>query len=222
MASIPFRSYKAHYIKPREITIEKIQKKLQENVAEFYWMALDAASHYSFNKSHSFAYADLAAKTVYLKYKYPKEFFLSILECSEFEPDPLEVVNKVSQELDYFNIKLLPPCLYNSDFNFKIEETNIRYGLKSIKGVSDKNLKSLIDFRGFKFNSKYEIFMAAKECGIPINVLSSLIQAGLMDESENNNVKRASRSKLVLEAQSFNLLTDREKRNFTKLGSRLA
>ena len=63
--------------------------------------------------------------------------------------------------------------------------------------------------------------MAAKECGIPINVLSSLIQAGLMDESENNNVKRASRSKLVLEAQSFNLLTDREKRNFTKLGSRL-
>ena len=49
--------------------------------------------------------------------------------------------------------------------------------------------------------------MAAKECGIPINVLSSLIQAGLMDESENNNVKRASRSKLVLEArifQSFN------------------
>ena len=103
-------------------------------------MSLDAASHYSFNKSHSFAYADLAAKTVYLKYKHPREFFLSILECSEFEPDPLEVVNKVSQELDYFNIKLLPPCLYNSDFNFKIEGTNIRYGLKSIKGVSDKNL----------------------------------------------------------------------------------
>ena len=197
------------------------EKKLGKHVADFYWMSLDAASHYSFNKSHSFAYADLAAKTVYLKYKYPKEFFLSILECSEFEPDPLEVVNKVSQELDYFNIKLLPPCLYNSDFNFKIEGTNIRYGLKSIKGVSDKNLKSLIDFRGFKFNSKYEIFMAAKECGIPINVLSSLIQAGLMDESENNNVKRASRSKLVLEAQSFNLLTDREKRNFTKLGPRL-
>ena len=79
----------------------------------------------------------------------------------------------------------------------------------------------LIDFRGFKFNNRYEIFMAAKECGIPINVLSSLIQAGLMDNAKEDNSKKVSRSKLVLEAQSFNLLTDREKRNFTKQASRL-
>ena len=93
-------------------------------------MSLDAASHYSFNKSHGFCLCRSCCKNSLLKYKHPREFFLSILECSEFEPDPLEVVNKVSQELDYFNIKLLPPCLYNSDFNFKIEGTNIRYGFK--------------------------------------------------------------------------------------------
>ena len=197
------------------------QKGLDERVAEFYWISLEASAHYSFNKSHSFAYADLAAKTVYLKYKYPQEFFLSILECSEFEPDPLETISLVSQELKSFKIDLLPPCLYKSDFDFKIEGRDIRYGLRSIKGVSDKNLKSLIDFRGFKFNNRYEIFMAAKECGIPINVLSSLIQAGLMDNAKEDNSKKVSRSKLVLEAQSFNLLTDREKRNFTKQASRL-
>ena len=195
------------------------QKGLDERIAEFYWVSLEASAHYSFNKSHSFAYADLAAKTVYLKYKYPQEFFLSILECSEFEPDPLETISLVSQELKSFKIKLLPPCLYKSDFDFKIEGRNIRYGLRSIKGVSDKNLKSLIDFRGFQFNNRYEIFIAAKECGIPINVLSSLIQAGLMDNTSEDNP--ISRSKLVLQAQSFNLLTDREKRNFSRLAQRL-
>ena len=195
------------------------EKGLDERVAEFYWVSLEASAHYSFNKSHSFAYADLAAKTIYLKYKYPQEFFLSILECSEFEPDPLETISLVSQELKSFKIKLLPPCLYKSDFDFKIEDRNIRYGLKSIKGVSDKNLKSLIDFRGFQFNNRYEIFIAAKECGIPINVLSSLIQAGLMDNTSEDNP--ISRSKLVLQAQSFNLLTDREKRNFSRLAPRL-
>ncbi len=195
------------------------EKGLDERVAEFYWVSLEASAHYSFNKSHSFAYADLAAKTIYLKYKYPQEFFLSILECSEFEPDPLETISLVSQELKSFKIDLLPPCLYKSDFDFKIEGRNIRYGLKSIKGVSDKNLKSLIDFRGFQFNDRYEIFVAAKECGIPINVLSSLIQAGLMDNTSEDNP--ISRIKLVLQAQSFNLLTDREKRNFSRLAPRL-
>ena len=194
-------------------------KGLNERIAEFYWVSLEASAHYSFNKSHSFAYADLAAKTVYLKNKFPQEFFLSILECSEFEPDPLETISLVSQELKSFKIDLLPPCLYKSDFDFKIEGRNIRYGLKSIKGVSDKNLKSLIDFRGFQFNNRYEIFIAAKECGIPINVLSSLIQAGLMDNTSEDNP--ISRSKLVLQAQSFNLLTDREKRNFSKMSPRL-
>jgi len=197
------------------------EKGLDERIAEFYWVSLEASAHYSFNKSHSFAYADLAAKTVYLKYKYPQEFFLSILECSEFEPDPLETISLVSQELKSFKIDLLPPCLYKSDFDFKIEGRDIRYGLRSIKGVSDKNLKSLIDFRGFQFNNRYEIFIAAKECGIPINVLSSLIQAGLMDNAKENSSERLSRSKLVLQAQSFNLLTDREKRNFSRLSSRL-
>lgn len=198
-----------------------IQKGFEQRVAEFYWTSLEASAHYSFNKSHSFAYADLAAKTVYLKYKYPQEFFLSILECSEFEPDPLETISTVSQELSSFKMKLLPPCLYKSDFDFKIEGRDIRYGLRSIKGVSDKNLKSLIDFRGFQFNNRFEIFVAAKECGIPINVLSSLIQAGLMDNAKEDDSKHESRSKLVLQAQSFNLLTDREKRNFTRLAPRL-
>lgn len=187
---------------------------LDSRISDFYWGALQASADYSFNKSHSFAYANLAAKTIYLKYKYPREFFLSVLESSEFEPEPLATIASVNEELGDFGIKLLPPSLFKSSINFKIEDGNIRYGLNSIKGISMKSLESLVDFRGMEFNNKYEVFTAAKECGINISVLAALIQAGTMDNDTDN------RSRLVLEAQAFNLLTDREKRNFVKIGER--
>jgi|TARA_R110000772_G_scaffold268489_1_gene395750 DNA polymerase-3 subunit alpha len=182
---------------------------LGEEICKFYWDALDASANYSFNKSHSFAYAELAAKTVYLKYKYPREFFLSVLESSEFDPDPLGVVSSVHQELDYFGIKLLPPNLFKSKMNFSIEGDDIRYGLNGIKGISSKSKEGLLSFKGSDgFEGKYDVFAAAKNCGINISVLAALIQAGAMDESTNK------RGRLVLEAQAFNILTDREKRNF--------
>jgi DNA polymerase-3 subunit alpha len=187
---------------------------LTEEIADFYWNSLIAASHYSFNKSHSFAYADLAAKTVYLKQKHTQEFFLSVLECAAFDPEPLTTIAGVTEELADFGIKMLPPCLFKSDFDFKIEGDNIRYGLNSIKGISLKAIENLIDFRGIEFSNKYEVFLAAKQCGINISVLAALIQAGTMDHAGKN------RTRMVLEAQTFNLLTDREKRNFCKLGDR--
>jgi DNA polymerase-3 subunit alpha len=184
---------------------------LDEEISDFYWNALQASADYSFNKSHSFAYAELAAKTVYLKYKHPKEFFLSVLESSEFDPEPLSVITSVHEELSDFGVRLLPPSLFKSKINFSIEDNNIRYGLNSIKGISSKSIDGLVSFRGKSFDSKYEVFVAAKECGINISVLAALIQAGAMDESTKT------RSRLVLESQAFNILTDREKRNFILL-----
>jgi DNA polymerase-3 subunit alpha len=198
---------------------DKIYKAAEKNnlrseVADYFWAFVEAAGNYSFNLSHSISYAILAAKTVYLKFKHPKEFFISVLESSQFEPDPLATVAEVNQELRDFNIKLLPPSLEKSQMNFSVEGDNIRYGLNSIKGISEKSLNSLIDFRGKEFMNKYEIFSAAKQSGLNISVLAALIQAGAMEESGKD------RSRTVLECQAFNLLTDREKRNFCKIGER--
>lgn len=166
------------------------------------------------SNSHSASYSTLAAKTVLLKNRYPQEFFISVLESSQFEPNPLETVAEVNQELRDFGIKLLPPSLEKSQMNFSVEEGNIRYGLNSIKGISAKSFQALIDFRGNQFNNKYEVFTAAKQANLNISVLAALIQAGAMQDSGKD------RSRLVLEAQAFNLLTDREKRNFCKIGER--
>ena len=198
----------------------KIEQKIQENnlnakVGEVLWKVAEDSANYSFNKSHSISYAYLAAITVYLKFNYPKQFFLSLLKYTKFEPNSHEEIARISQELPHFDIKLLPPDLNRSDIDFKVEDGNIRYGLNSIKGVSDKVLISLLEFREDSFKNKYEVFISAKQAGLNIGVLSALIQAGLLDSFVSSN-----RCRLVLEAQTFNILTDREKRNFIALGEK--
>ena len=198
---------------------QKIENKIEENnlpkeAGDILWNVAQDSANYSFNKSHSVAYATLSAWTIYLKFKHPQQFFLSLLKMCKFEPTPQAEVSKISQELSFFNIKLLPPNIALSDMDFSIEGANIRYGLSSIKGISDKSLNALKEFRQGKTSTRFELFLAAKQAGLNIGVLSALIQAGaLSDKTEDN------RSKLVLEAQVFNLLTDREKRNFISLSA---
>ena len=196
----------------------KIEQKVKDNnldsaVGDVLWRVAEDSANYSFNKSHSISYAHLAALTVYLKFNYPQEFFLSLLKYAKYEPNSHEEIAKISQELCHFDIKLLQPDLNKSDIDFKIEGKNIRYGLNSIKGVSDKVLEALLEFREDSFDNKYEVFLSAKQAGLNIGTLSALIQAGLLD-----SLIDGSRSRLVLEAQAFNILTEREKRNFIALG----
>lgn len=197
----------------------KIDEKIKENkldteIAGVLWKVAEDSANYSFNKSHSISYAYLSAITIYLKFNYPQEFFLSLLKYAKFEPNSHEEIARISQELSHFDIELLQPDLNKSDIDFKIEGKNIRYGLNSIKGVSTKVLESLLEFREDSFSNKYEVFLAAKQAGLNIGTLSALAQAGLLD-----SFVKHTRPRLVLEAQTFNILTDREKRNLVAMGA---
>jgi DNA polymerase-3 subunit alpha len=197
---------------------KKIQDKIEENnlpseVYDVLWGVAEDSANYSFNKSHAIAYATLSAWTIYLKFNYPKEFFLSLLRMSQFEPNPQDEISKISRELPFFDITLLQPNLIKSKFDFTVDGKNIRFGLNSIKGVSQKSLKALSDFRNSENSNKYDVFLSAKQAGLNIGVVSALVQAGALSEDST-----LSRPRLVLEAQAFNLLTDREKRNFIAIG----
>lgn len=187
-------------------------RKIDISIADFYWKALNDSADYSFNRSHSIAYASLAAITTYLKFNHPREFFCSLLNMSKHEQTPHEEIRVIASELKDFGIQLLPPDLGKSKMDFTIEDGNIRYGLSSIKGVSTKTFEALESFRGKEKPNKFQIFQAAKQAGINIGVLSALIQAGTLEGYKQK------RSRTVLEAQAWNVLTDREKRNYLVLG----
>lgn len=198
---------------------KKIENKIKENnldtkIGDILWKVAEDSANYSFNKSHSISYATLAAWTTYLKFKYPQQFFLSLLKMTKYEPSPQDEINKICQELPHFGIQLLAPNLAKSRMDFSTEGKDIRFGLNSIKGISEKSLQALKDFRDSDAPTKYDIFIAAKQAGLNIGIVSALIQAGALSGYKSN------RPRLVLEAQVFNLLTDREKRNFIEIGDK--
>ena len=185
------------------------EKNLDKKIGDVLWKVLEDSANYSFNKSHSISYAALAAITVYLKFKYPKEFYLSLLKMTRNEGDPIEEISKIHKELHHFDIKLLPPHILKSDLDFTIENKNIRFGLLSIKGISDKSIEKLQSFRK-KYSNKFEVFQGAEESKIGIGILSALLQAGALETEEQT------RSRTVLEAQLWNILTLREKKIIVK------
>lgn len=195
---------------------EKIKQKIKKNnldskIGDILWEILEDSANYSFNKSHSLAYAALSACTVYLKFKHPKEFFLALLRMTRHEPNPILEISKVHKELSKFNIELLQPHLNKSKMDFEIEGDNIRFGLLSIKGVSEKTMEKVANFKNEHAN-KFETFEAAKEAGLTIGIVAALIQAGALDGFSQ------SRAKVVYEAQLWNRLTDREKTMCLKIG----
>ena len=188
---------------------EKIANKIKENkldseIGDVLWKVLEDSANYSFNASHSYSYAALAAATVYLKFKYPQQFFLALLKMTRNEPNPIEEISKIQKEMPDFGVKLLPPHILKSKMDFSIEGNDIRFGLLSIKGISDKSMEKLAKFKTDK-SGKFHVFEAANEADLNIGVLCALIQAGALDGFQQ------SRAKVVYEAQFWNLLTEKEK-----------
>lgn len=197
---------------------EKISDKVRENkldssIGDILWEVLDASASYSFNKSHSIAYSALTALTVYLKFNYSIEFYLALLQMTKHEPDPITEISKIHKEMRHFGLQLLPPSLATSKMDFSVEGQNIRFGLSSIKGISDKTIEKMNEFKR-EHSNKFELFEAAKSAGLGIGVLSALIQAGTLDKFGGT------RTLLVYEAQLWNKLTPNEKKYAKQYGEK--
>jgi DNA polymerase-3 subunit alpha len=189
---------------------QKIADKIKENkldpeIGDILWSILEDSANYSFNKSHSIAYAALAASMVWLKFKHPKEFFVSLLEMSRHEQDPIKEVSTIHKEFHHFNLELHPPHIIKSKMDFSVEDNGIRFGLLSIKGISEKSMEKLNDFKD-EFSNKFEIFQAAEEAGVSLSILCPLIQAGALEGFSQ------SRAKVAYEAQLWSVLTKTEKK----------
>ena len=196
---------KEDMMKFEKIIKDSAKAKNIEKAGEFFWQLLLDSADYSFNKSHAVSYAVLSAQTIYLKFKYPTQFYLSLLKMTKHEPDPIGEISKIHKEMLALGVKLLPPSLTESDVDFTIQNDAIRFGLSSIKGISEKTMEKLKNFERVQ-SDKFKLFISAKEAGIGIGVLSALIQAGTLDSISKNRVW------LVYESQLWNILTDREKK----------
>jgi DNA polymerase-3 subunit alpha len=148
---------------------------------------------YGFNKSHSAAYGVLAYWTGYLKAHYTIEFVTAILNS---EIGDTERMKHLTDEAKGFGIFTLPPSINKSDALFSVDEHKgrscIRVGLSAIKQVG-AGARAVVAARlrrnGKPFVNLFDLTTSVDLRAMNRKALESLIQAGALDEIDNNRAK---------------------------------
>ena len=148
---------------------------------------------YGFNKSHSAAYGVLAYWTGYLKAHYTIEFVTAILNS---EIGDTERMKHLTDEAKGFGIFTLAPSINKSDALFSVDEHKgrscIRVGLSAIKQVG-AGARAVVAARlrrnGKPFVNLFDLTTSVDLRAMNRKALESLIQAGALDEIDNNRAK---------------------------------
>ena len=144
------------------------------------WEILVPFSDYAFNKAHTAGYGLVSFWTAYLKANYPSEYMAGLLTSVKDDKDKSAVY---LNECRRMGIKVLPPDVNDSDFDFTPRGTDIRFGLSAVRNVGGNVVDALIEartgkgrFGGFDdFLEKVPIAVVNKR------VVESLIKAGAFD-----------------------------------------
>lgn len=124
---------------------------ISEDVANKIFDEMMKFAEYAFNKSHSVAYAVLAAQTAYLKYYYPVEFMAALISSV------LDNNGKVAKYINVckqMNVEILPPDINEGVAKFSISDGKIRYGLSGIKSVGAAVVDRIVEER--KKNGRFK------------------------------------------------------------------
>ncbi|RTZ70659.1 MAG: hypothetical protein DSZ30_00435 [Aquificaceae bacterium] len=175
------------------------RKKIEE-----LWSSIEKFASYSFNKSHSTAYAYISFQTAYFKTYYPGVFFAVKLSTEKNENKFISLI----KDAKLFGFELLPPDINKSDIHFTLEEkdgkTYIRYGLAKIKGVGEEAAKAIKEAKKKygKFKSLADFVKKVDKRKVNKKVIEALIEAGAFDftgESREELLKKVrSQEKLSL------------------------
>lgn len=145
-------------------------------------------SSYSFNKSHSTAYAYIAAQTLYLSYYFRKYFYASVLHY-EVGRDKYLLERLKSVKAQGFNI--LPPDVNKSKVSLspvKESEKAIIFGLFDVKGIGEKPATTIVSLQPFK--SFMDFILKTQGMRISAIVIKALISIGAFDEIYKYDRKR--------------------------------
>jgi len=183
--------------------VEGASKYIAPNVARDLWSDFEAHAGYSFNKSHAVAYSTLSYWTAWLKYYYPLEFMYSILKNEKDNDARTEYLIEAKR----MGISIKLPHVNESDADFKIEGKGIRFGLTSIKFISDNAARICIKNRPFNsYEQVRELFMR-KGNGVTSRQLEALRKVGALTFPDNPRNDEEIRSNLYeyLNLPEFNI-----------------
>jgi DNA polymerase-3 subunit alpha len=156
------------------------QHQIPRETSESIFEILHHFAGYGFNKSHSVAYALVAYQTAYLKAHWPAEFFAAFLSSVAGDLDKLSWYITVCRER---NIKVLPPDVNASMYDFSVEDGAIRFGMNGVKSVGSDAIAAILNARakGGKFTSILDFCKRVSTKYLNRRVLENLIRCGAFD-----------------------------------------
>jgi DNA polymerase III alpha subunit len=132
-----------------------------------------AFSRYSFNKSHSYAYAELGYITLWLKHHFPLEWWCSVLNNEDKE-------DKVRHYVSYLGDKISPPSLKNPKDHFIISGKKIVSPISVIKGIGPSVVNELVSKGPFTDLDDY--INRVNHSKVNIGGISAIIKARAADD----------------------------------------
>lgn len=164
------------------------KNKIPEEIAKKIWNWIEPFGSYSFNKSHSVAYATIAYQTAYLKAHYPVEFMASLLSTKKAD---VERIAFLIEEAKRMGIEVLPPDINESYREFSVVpgKNQIRFGLLSIKNVGENTVEAILNERkrGGPFQSFADFLLRMNPQDLNKKTMESLIKAGVFDKFGERN-----------------------------------
>ncbi|GAA3146864.1 hypothetical protein GCM10020001_082710 [Nonomuraea salmonea] len=144
------------------------------------WDILLPFSDYAFNKAHTAAYGLIAYWTAYLKANHPAAYMAALLTSVKDDKDKSALY---LHECRRMGIKVLPPDVNDSDFDFTPRGTDIRFGLSAVRNVGANVVDGIIAARRRKgrFTGFSDFLRKVPAVVCNKRVIESLVKAGAFD-----------------------------------------
>ena len=150
--------------------IEGAKRYISKEDAEHLWHDFEAHAGYSFNRSHAVAYSMLSYWTAWLKHYYPTEFVFALLKNEGNKDTRTEYLLEAKR----LGIKVLLPHVNESELDFSIQGTSIRFGLSNVKYISETIGKKILNARPYKSYAHLLELAGEKKSGINSRAIASL------------------------------------------------
>lgn len=160
-----------------------------EKLANQLWEKIPSFAAYSFNKSHSAAYAKIAYETAYLKAHFPAEYAAACVNTLSNPPEHIQWARASGIEFDV-------PDVNQSLLLARAFAGRVRLGLLGVKGVGMTAAEAIVTERQLRgeYRSVADFLVRSGQTG-KINklVVTALVEAGAFDSLS------ASRGALIAE-----------------------
>jgi len=155
-------------------------KGISKAKAEKLFGTMEKFAEYSFNKSHSTAYALITYQTAYLKVHYPCEFMAALMSVDSGNTD--KIIESRSECGD-LGIEVLAPDVNESMDGFTPVGGKIRFGLSAIKNIGESTVSSILKARenGGRFKSIFDFSERVEGKKLNRRAMESLIKSGAFD-----------------------------------------